>query len=182
MSSSPRRAAGRMSEPTRCRPSEEPCSSLNPDDSNPDDQMSKERSPMGLAVDDHSSISEHIPNVGMTFKSEKDAYDFYNSYDGKIGFNIRKCHAKSRADKTLRGKHFVCSNEGQKSTHSTHETKKERASTRSDCEARVEYMEDSFDKWASEVENLLSQVSLDDIEIPDCSLECTEDVAKTRVV
>jgi hypothetical protein len=39
----------------------------------------------------------------------------------------------------VRGKYFVCSNEGKESGHSTHETKKERASTRSSYEARVQF-------------------------------------------
>ena len=51
----------------------------------------------------------------------------------------------------------------------------------SNSEKAVEYMENSFDKWASEIEDLLSQISLDDGEVPQCPLECTEDVTKTRV-
>jgi hypothetical protein len=82
----------------------------------------------------------------MTFKSEDSAYDFYNNYAKKIGFSIRKCHLKRRADKSARDKYFVCSNEGQKSGHSTHETKKERASTRS-CEARVQFYVSKEDIW-----------------------------------
>jgi hypothetical protein len=55
----------------------------------------------------------------------------------KIGFTIRKCHLKRRANKIVHGKYFVCNNEGKKSSHSTHETKKERVSTRSSCEVSI---------------------------------------------
>lgn len=51
----------------------------------------------------------------------------------------------------------------------------------SDSEKAVEYLEDSFNKWASGIEDFLSHISLDDNEVPQCSFECTEDFAKTRV-
>jgi hypothetical protein len=44
-------------------------------------------------------------------------------------------------------KYFVCSNEGFKSAHSTHETKKERASTRPSCEDRVQFYVSKEDIW-----------------------------------
>jgi zinc finger SWIM domain-containing protein 3 len=75
----------------------------------------------------------------MTFKSENDAHCFYNSYAKTVGFSVRKCHGNKRANGTLRAKYFVCSSEGQKNSNSTHETKKERASTRSSCEAQVRF-------------------------------------------
>jgi hypothetical protein len=64
----------------------------------------------------HNSISESlvVPKVGMAFKSEEDAYEFYNEYAGKIGFSIRKSHSKLRPDKSVYQKHIVCSNEGGK--------------------------------------------------------------------
>jgi hypothetical protein len=48
----------------------------------------------------------------------------------------------------------------------------------SNSEKAIEYMENSFDKWASEIEDLLSQISLEDSEVPH---ECTEDIPSTRV-
>lgn len=79
------------------------------------------------------------PEVGMTFKSEKDAYDFYNCYAGKIGFSVQKSHSKLRRDGTIYQKHIVCSNEGDRDTHSKHVTMKENATTRSCCGARVQF-------------------------------------------
>ena len=31
-----------------------------------------------------------VPHVGMSFKSENDAYQMYNAYARRIGFSIRK--------------------------------------------------------------------------------------------
>jgi hypothetical protein len=45
-----------------------------------------------------SSESLLVPKVGMAFKSEEDAYEFYNEYAGKNGFSIRKSHSKLRPD------------------------------------------------------------------------------------
>ena len=42
-----------------------------------------------------------IYEVGMSFESEKEAYEMYNTYAGKVGFSIRKSHTKHRADKTI---------------------------------------------------------------------------------
>ena len=74
----------------------------------------------------------------MTFTSEEDAHRFYNAYAGKIGFSM-KCHTKHRADGTLSSKYFVCSNEGHKNINPKYQPKKERASTRTRSNARVQF-------------------------------------------
>ena len=45
----------------------------------------------------------------------------------------------------------------------------------------VDHLENGIQKLASEVEDLLSKINLDSGELPHCALECTEDVAKTRI-
>ena len=75
----------------------------------------------------------------MIFTSEEEAYKFYNTYAGKVGFSIKKCHTKHTADGTLSSKYFVCSNEGHKNTNREYQPKKERASTRTCCNARVQF-------------------------------------------
>jgi hypothetical protein len=44
-----------------------------------------------------------------------------------------------RSDKTIYQKHIVCSNQGQRALHSSHKTLKENATTRTCCEARVQF-------------------------------------------
>ncbi|XP_058082341.1 protein FAR1-RELATED SEQUENCE 5-like [Magnolia sinica] len=53
------------------------------------------------------------PEISMEFKTEKDAYDFYNSFGRKVGFSIRK-HSVKKDKKTgvLKMRDFVCSKEG----------------------------------------------------------------------
>ena len=46
---------------------------------------------------------------------------------------------KTRADDTLSARYLVCSKEGVKEKHSTHETRKEQACTRTYCKARVQF-------------------------------------------
>src|SRR5438552_512003 len=75
----------------------------------------------------------------MCFRSEKEAYDFYNSYAETQGFSIRRCHKKYRADGTLCSRYLLCSNEGVKVKHSTHVTKKEQATSRTCCTARLQF-------------------------------------------
>ena len=52
------------------------------------------------------------PKVGMTFQSEEEAYEMYNTYAGKVGFSIRKSWTKHRKDDSIYQKHIVCSNQG----------------------------------------------------------------------
>ncbi|XP_058076319.1 protein FAR1-RELATED SEQUENCE 5-like [Magnolia sinica] len=64
---------------------------------------------------DDPDMDEKVPNpeIGMEFKTEKDAYDFYNSFGRKVGFSIRK-HSVKKDKKTgvLKMRDFVCSKEG----------------------------------------------------------------------
>jgi hypothetical protein len=67
-----------------------------------------------------------VPKVGMTFQSQKDAYEMYNTYTGNIGFNIRKSDIKRRVDKSIYSKVIVCSKQGS-------------CSTRMDCGTRIQF-------------------------------------------
>jgi hypothetical protein len=66
------------------------------------------------------------PKVRMTFQSEKDAYEMYNTYVGNIGFNIRKSDIKRYVDKSIYSKLIVCSKQGYDNT-------------RTDCSARIQF-------------------------------------------
>ena len=74
-----------------------------------------------------------VPKVGMSFDSEQKAYDMYNTYAGKIGFSIRKSQTKRRQDRTIYQKYIVCSNQGERETESS------KATTRTGCQARVQF-------------------------------------------
>jgi hypothetical protein len=63
----------------------------------------------------------------------------YNSYAESVGFSIRKWTTRLRSDKTIYQKHIVCSNQGQRALHSSHKTLKENATTRTCCEAHVQF-------------------------------------------
>ncbi|XP_028113434.1 protein FAR1-RELATED SEQUENCE 5-like [Camellia sinensis] len=53
------------------------------------------------------------PKLGMPFDSEQAAYDFYNTYGGKVGFSIRKAYAhKNKQTKETTSRTFVCYKEG----------------------------------------------------------------------
>ena len=69
----------------------------------------------------------------MSFESEKAAWTMYNTYAGKIGFIIRKSDVKKREDGTIYNKHIVCSSQGYPRTKSS------KATTRTGCNARVQF-------------------------------------------
>ena len=74
-----------------------------------------------------------VPEVGMSFESEKAAWTMYNTYAGKVGFNIKKSDVKKREDGTIYNKHIVCSSQGYPKTKSSKTT------TRTGCNARVQF-------------------------------------------
>jgi zinc finger SWIM domain-containing protein 3 len=52
-----------------------------------------------------------VPCIGMRFNTHKEAYNFYNSYAGRVGFSVRKqCTSKSK--KGVSSMRFVCSKYG----------------------------------------------------------------------
>ncbi|PVH62520.1 hypothetical protein PAHAL_3G315600 [Panicum hallii] len=69
----------------------------------------------------------------MSFTSETDAYEMYNSYAGTVGFSIRKSDLKRRADKTIYSRVLVCSSQGYAEASSSH------ASTRTGCKALIKF-------------------------------------------
>jgi hypothetical protein len=72
-----------------------------------------------------------VPEVGMAFESEGNAYEMYNTYSGITGFSIRKSTTKHRPDGTLYQKFLVCSSEGFGNAS--------KSTTRTGCGARVQF-------------------------------------------
>lgn len=87
------------------------------------------------------------PEVGMLFRSEEQAYWFYNKYAHRKGFSVRKGHLGRRKDGTVRNRHFLCSNEGSRQKHCTHVTKKPRDTVRTNCMARIEFKVSRENTW-----------------------------------
>lgn len=87
------------------------------------------------------------PEVGMVFRSEEQAYRFYNKYAQRKGFSVRKGHLGRRKDGTVRNRHFLCSNEGARQKHRTHVTKKPRETVRTNCMARIEFKVSQDNVW-----------------------------------
>ncbi|XP_020590930.1 protein FAR1-RELATED SEQUENCE 5-like isoform X2 [Phalaenopsis equestris] len=96
-----------------------------------------------LNPEDSSTVADdsmHLePEVGMVFYSEEQAYDVYNKYAKKKGFSVRKGHLGRRKDGTIRDRVYLCSYEGTRQKHSTHNTRKPRPVFRTNCMARIEY-------------------------------------------
>ncbi|KAL5731800.1 hypothetical protein ACHQM5_004497 [Ranunculus cassubicifolius] len=80
----------------------------------------------------------NVPVVGMNFKSEDEAYNFYNEYAKAVGFSIRKFNKYTRPkDEKLIWRIFCCSCEGKREKHSSGTPNKSRPQTRFDCKARI---------------------------------------------
>jgi hypothetical protein len=73
-----------------------------------------------------------VPQIGMPFDSEKNAYDMYNTYAGQVGFSIRH-DTKRRSDKTVYSKQIVCCKQGYRGSDSSH------ATTRIGCNAGIQF-------------------------------------------
>ncbi|KAG4128633.1 hypothetical protein ERO13_D09G032200v2 [Gossypium hirsutum] len=60
-----------------------------------------------------SSGVDGVPKLGMGFESEDHAYEFYNSYAGKVGFSVRKDYVnRSKIDGAVVSRRFTCFREG----------------------------------------------------------------------
>ncbi|GAU23100.1 hypothetical protein TSUD_184010 [Trifolium subterraneum] len=75
----------------------------------------------------------------MEFESEVAAYDFYNEYNKKMGFGIRREYGnKSKIDGILTSRRFTCFKEGKRGVDKRdYFTKDPRAETRTGCQARM---------------------------------------------
>lgn len=87
----------------------------------------------------NSSSMDGVPKLGMGFESENHAYDFYNSYAGRIGFSVRKDYVnRSKIDGGVASRRFTCFREGfrQKDKRDLN-VKRPRKETRIGCLAQL---------------------------------------------
>ncbi|KAF2939552.1 hypothetical protein DAI22_03g203866 [Oryza sativa Japonica Group] len=84
-------------------------------------------------------VQEHLPNIGMQFSSEQEAYDFYNKYAFKMGFSIRRGNRHLvKNSSTIQQRTFFCSRQGTRAEDKREETfSYSRLETRCNCEARM---------------------------------------------
>ncbi|KZV45683.1 Far1-related sequence 5 isoform 1 [Dorcoceras hygrometricum] len=60
-----------------------------------------------------NSVPYGIPKLGMGFDSEDHAYEFYNSYAGRMGFSVRKDYVnRSKIDGAVASRRYTCFREG----------------------------------------------------------------------
>ncbi|KAM6547826.1 hypothetical protein CsatB_019502 [Cannabis sativa] len=89
-----------------------------------------------------------LPEIGMEFFYEEEAYNFYKKYAEEIGFSVRKGKVVRLTNRAIRKRNFLCSREGFKSRKISFDktTKYERKETRTGCEACIQLtVEDG--KW-----------------------------------
>lgn len=77
-----------------------------------------------------------MPQIGMTFNSYEEAWDFWVKYGGRIGFDVRNNYTnKSDLDQLVTSSRFVCSNQGSRAEEKKYVVaKRNRAHTRTGCQ------------------------------------------------
>ncbi|CAL5370909.1 unnamed protein product [Camellia sinensis] len=78
------------------------------------------------------------PRVRMTFDTEQEVYDFYNSYGGRLGFSIRRGYVNKSKEGQITSRQFVCNKEGFRVVDKRDPlTKNPRQEVRTGCQARL---------------------------------------------
>jgi hypothetical protein len=80
-----------------------------------------------------------MPSIGMKFNTVDDAWNFWISYGGVVGFDVRKQYNnKSLVDGVYTLSRFVCAKAGlRRKDKRDHQTKNPRAETRTGCKVRM---------------------------------------------
>ncbi|XP_022739363.1 protein FAR1-RELATED SEQUENCE 7-like isoform X2 [Durio zibethinus] len=96
-----------------------------------------------------SSGRDGVPKLGMAFESEDHAYEFYNTYAGRVGFSVRKDYVnRSKIDGAVASRRFTCFREGfrQKDKRDLN-IKRPRKETRIGCLAQLVICRQSDGKY-----------------------------------
>nr|XP_027075921.1 protein FAR1-RELATED SEQUENCE 7-like [Coffea arabica] len=88
---------------------------------------------------DCSKLTEDkIPELGMEFNSEEDAYKFYNKYAFKMSFSVRKNYLNKDKDGVITSRRYTCCKKGVKRKYEGDEMpKRTRAPTKTGCGAKM---------------------------------------------
>ena len=86
-----------------------------------------------------AEFNKGTPQVGLRFKTPDEAWQFWVTYGGYTGFDVRKRYSNvSSFDGKVTSCRYVCSNEGHRRKGQTdHVTKCFRAETRTGCKSRM---------------------------------------------
>ncbi|XP_059654914.1 protein FAR1-RELATED SEQUENCE 5-like [Cornus florida] len=86
-----------------------------------------------------ADVVEWKPRIGIKFETKEEAYDFYNSYAGRVDFSIRKEYFnKSKKTGKLSSRLLICCKEGFRVDDiRDSNTKTPRAETQTGCLARM---------------------------------------------
>ncbi|XP_022883862.1 protein FAR-RED IMPAIRED RESPONSE 1-like [Olea europaea var. sylvestris] len=87
-----------------------------------------------------------VPEVGMMFNDDKEAYDFYKRYAYDIGFPVRKRNSKKGDDGLLKYATFTCSREGRRPSNASGSLNPQPIS-QTDCKARISASSNSHGMW-----------------------------------
>ena len=83
-------------------------------------------------------VDKPLPEIGLEFETEDEAYNFYNAYAYKVGFSIRKSKGYIDKEGKLVYRIFCCSREGYREKNKKDATvKRHRPETRCGCLARM---------------------------------------------
>nr|XP_027093545.1 protein FAR1-RELATED SEQUENCE 12-like [Coffea arabica] len=88
---------------------------------------------------DCSKLTEDkIPELGMEFNSEEDAYKFYNKYAFKMSFSVRKDYLNKDKDGVITSRRYSCCKKGVKRKYEGDAMPKRiRAPTKTGCGAKM---------------------------------------------
>ncbi|ESW23567.1 hypothetical protein PHAVU_004G058200 [Phaseolus vulgaris] len=76
---------------------------------------SQKRLSFAQAIEANLTVSglDEVPKLGMGFDSDEHAYEFYNTYAGRVGFSVRKDYVnRSKIDGAVASRRFTCFREG----------------------------------------------------------------------
>ncbi|KAJ0043683.1 hypothetical protein Pint_18471 [Pistacia integerrima] len=99
--------------------------------------------------DETCEMNFQVPQLGMVFSSEEEAYKFYKNYATKMGFRIRRGKTQWLTDGTIRKRYIYCSAQGFRSENKSGKARKyQRKETRIGCDAMVQFTHDKDSgKW-----------------------------------